>query len=90
MKHSKRMGYVAIETVITAALILSVGLLSIFSLSGGGSGHASRLLQRLWGDNTSGGIDNGSIVITYDSNGYPAHLGIRPSDITPENLFAWQ
>ena len=90
MYYIKKKGFIAIETVVTAALILSVGLLAIFSLSGGGSGHASRLLQRLWGDNTSGGIDNGSIVITYDSNGYPAHLGIQPSDITPENLFAWQ
>lgn len=91
MKHSNRIGYIAIETVITAALILLAGIFTIMNFSFSGNSFVHTLNERIAGLGIfGGGNDIPGETIVYDDNGYPEHLNINPVDITPENMFLFE
>jgi hypothetical protein len=87
MKHLNKMGFVGIETVIAAALVLSVGFIAIIGLSTSGRNLINGANQKIedldiFGDNPT---------VLYDEDGYPQHLNITPTNITPEAnfVFVW-
>lgn len=83
------MGYVSIEAVITAALILSVGFFALLNLSGTGSQLVQNGLNKLDSLNLfgSGPVAGGP---EYDENGYPKDSNINPEDINPASDFTFE
>lgn len=92
MKNLKRLGYVSIELVITAAIILAVGFFSVMSMGETGSLIMQNAMNRLDDlyvfDNQGGGI-GGEVNPPGDENGYP--IGTDPGDIAAleEFNFVW-
>jgi len=92
MKNN-RLGYVAIEAVITGALILSVGFFALLSLSGHGTAASSKAMAKLDGTGvfeSSGTITQPSAEIEYDANGYDKTLNIKTADINPLSDFEFE
>lgn len=83
MKHLNKMGFVGIETVITAALVLSVGFIAILGFGTSGRNLINSANQKIYNLDIFG--DNPY----YDQSGYPQHLNIIPSNITPEERFVF-
>ncbi|MHC1734525.1 MAG: hypothetical protein AB9921_02500 [Erysipelotrichaceae bacterium] len=85
----RKLGYIAVEAVITAALILSVGFIALLNLSGGGASLMGSKLAKLDALNLFGGGDSYTSTMSYDENGYIASLNVNPADINPLSDFTF-
>ena len=88
--NKKKIGYVAIELVVCAALILSVGFFLMLNFSGLGMDTMTKGLAKL--DATGvfgifGGGDKYTSTMSFDANGYEASLNVNPADINPVSDF---
>ena len=91
MHYIKKKGFIAIETVITAALILLVGIVAILGLSASGTGHMGDAMQKLIdlgilpGESST---DNNYVYAEY-TGCYPSIYNVSESDINPVDDFDW-
>lgn len=89
MKKNKRIGFVSIEVIIVAALIMASGFLGISTLKNTGTEMMSKSLNKL----DILGIFTEDVelpvVPTYDSNGYDTTLNVQTSDINAEADFTY-
>lgn len=92
MHRLRKIGYVSIETVIVAAIILAAGLFGVLGLSGTGGQLVRNGIDKLedLGVFPGGGNNGGGNDFTYDENGYPSDLDVKPGDITPVDEFQFQ
>lgn len=80
-------GFVSIEVVITAAIVLAVGLGGIMTLGGNGASTMNKAMNRLEATGTFGGPV--AVASEYDDYGYARVLNINPSDINAEADFTY-
>lgn len=93
MKRKIKHGFVSIELVITAFLVLTVGFLGIMNLSTTGSAVVNNSLTKLDDLNVFGELTEVEpepekvIIAQYDANGYDTRLSGLSGTITPVNHF---
>jgi len=89
-KINKNIGYVSIELVITAMLILSVGFFAMLNFGVLSLDTITKSLGKLdalniFGDNAAG--SDYTMSMNYDANGYLISLNVNPADINPLSDF---
>lgn len=92
MKDLRTKGFIAIEVVITAAFILAVGFFALLNFSTSGTNLMDTVNGRLASLGIFGGSGSGTPIVgpvVYDENGYPEHLNIELSDVSPEESFGF-
>lgn len=94
----KKIGFVSIEVVIVAALILGVGLAGVGMLSTNGRQLMQNGIDKLiwFDDESNNGEDSGgeykipkNPIIDYDDRGYPGDSNVNPGDINNEADFVF-
>ena len=85
--NKKNIGYVSIELVITAALIMAVGFFAILNFNILGNESMTKGMERLDGTGVFSSGETTTPVSSYDSNGYDKSLNINPADINPSTDF---
>jgi len=87
-KINKNIGYVSIELVITAALILAVGFFAMMNFGVLGLDTMSRGMSKLDGTGVfASGETTAPSTGAYDSNGYDKSLNVKTTDINPVSDF---
>lgn len=85
--HSKQRGYVSLELVLVAGLILAVGFFSMLTFSTTGKDLMQNGLAKIE-DFFGGGTGPLPTIIEYDENGYPESLNIQLSDVNSIDDFS--
>lgn len=82
-----RMGYVSIEIVIVAALILSGGAIALGSFSDASIQYTQKALTILGNTGILGDLENSGDEMSYDTYGYEISLNVSVGDINPVSDF---
>ena len=80
---SKKFGFISIEAIIVASIILGVGILGMASFQTTASAVAQNSVDNLDGLNLFGQ----NLGIEYDELGYPASLNVNSVEVNPETDF---
>lgn len=83
----KKFGFVSVELVIVASIILGVGMLGISSLGTKGSALATQTMGVLDATGVFGNVETPSATPTYDANGYDTTLNVSAADINELSKF---